>query len=115
VAKRLGVSGELGVLAGTVYGFASYGSFSPGVSYHFLQGKERKVDPFVTGGYTLMFNSYRQNSLFHFGGGVTCWTSPRLGVRVELRDQVGRSSGFLSPTHDSAMHFWEVRVALAFR
>jgi len=115
VAKGLGVNGEFGALLGTIYESAGFGSFSPGVSYHFLRGKDRKVDPFFTGGYTLMFNSHRQNSLFHFGGGVTYWTSRRFGVRAEFRDQVGKASGFLNRAHGSAMHFWEIRAALAFR
>lgn len=74
--------------------------------YHFVHGKDIKLDPFVTGGYTLMFRNGHVN-LFNFGGGLNCWFSHRLGVRLELRDQVHRDG--------VSVHYWGGRIGLAFR
>jgi hypothetical protein len=63
------------------------------MSYHFGARKEnRKVEPFVTGGYT--FFNVPNVGLGHdnggnFGGGLNIWLSRHAGLRLEIRDDIG--------------------------
>ena len=105
--KGFGVGAELGALgpredfASSVVGAASVNGY-----YHFVH-EHVKADPYVTAGYTLLFRSGSAN-LFNFGGGINYWFVPRLGLKVELRDHVYRPGG-------SSVHYWGVRLGLAFR
>lgn len=81
------------------------GVFSPNGYYHFVHDKSARFDPFVTAGYTLMFNSGTA-SLFNFGGGGTFWFSDHLGVRFEFRDHIHGN-----PT----VNYWGFRFGIAFR
>jgi len=106
LGKGVGIGAEIGAV-GTREDFADsvVGVFSPNGYYHFVHRKE-KLDPFVTGGYTLMFR-YGHINLFNFGGGVNYWFHQRLGARFEFRDQVH--------VDGSAIHYWGVRFGLSFR
>ena len=107
LAKGIGVGAEVGALGTRQYfGDSVVGVFSPNGYYHFVHGKDIRSDPFVTGGYTLIFRSGHAN-LFNFGGGLNYWFRGRLGFRSELRDQV--------LTDGSSLHYWGVRFGLAFR
>lgn len=114
-AKGLGVNAEIGGLYGWVYGAGGYFSFAPGLSFHFSHGKKGKVDPFLTGGYTLLSTSKAHGNLVHLGVGLTVWGRGRAGFRVEFRDQIGSTSDFLHTAPTGAIHFLEFRVALALR
>ena len=105
--KGVGLGAEIGAL-GTRQYFSDtvMGAFSPNGYYHFKHGEDLKSDPFVTGGYTLLFRSGHAN-LANFGGGLTYWFHSRLGARVEIRDQLN--------TTGTIGHFWGVRFGLAFR
>lgn len=107
LGKGIGVGAEIGA-AGTRqhFGDSVVGVFSPNGYYHFAHGKDIKFDPFVTGGYTLIFRSGHAN-LFNLGGGLNYWFRTRLGGRLEFRDQVH--------TDGSSVHYWGVRFGLAFR
>ena len=104
--KGIGVGAELGALAfrddfaGTVLGV-----LSPNGYYHFRHGRGVRVDPFVTAGYSLLFRTGHANYA-NYGGGVTYWFHPRLGARLEFRDQIN--------TLGTIEHFWGVRFGLAF-
>lgn len=105
--KGLGVGAELGYLASWRSFGDGIGTFSANVSYHFRPGNgERKVVPFVTGGYTLFFRSGTANG-FNFGGGVNYWFHNRVGLRLEFRDNVW--------TTYSTVHWLGFRVGLSFR
>jgi hypothetical protein len=107
VAKGVGVSMEIGVLwPRECFADCAIGLFSPGGAYHFLRGKERKVDPFVAGGYSLAFRNGHANA-FYFGGGTNYWMSRKVGLRLEFRDNM--------LPDDMSGHLWSVRVGLAFR
>ena len=107
LGKGLGVGAELGVLGTRQYfGDSAMGVFSPNGYYHFKHAKETKADPFVTGGYTLLFRSGHAN-LANFGGGINYWLHNRLGARLEVRDQLN--------TTGTIGHFWGVRFGLTFR
>jgi len=106
LAKGIGVGAEIGALGPRQYFSDSViGVFSPNGYYHFGRGRDIRIDPFVTGGYTLYFRSGHA-SLGNVGGGLNYWFHSRLGARFEFRDHI-QSSG--------PVHTWGFRFALAFR
>jgi len=109
VYKGLAVGPEIGYLAPWHSMSDGIGVLSANGSYNFFPRRaEQKAVPFVTGGYTLFFRSGTANG-FNFGGGVNWWFKPKVGLRLEFRDQVwpGRYS--------NAAHFFEFRVGVALR
>lgn len=106
VAKGIGFGLELGALGPTSDFSASVGIFSADGSYHF-QHDHPKLDPYVTGGYTLLFRSGHAN-LGNFGGGVNYWFHRHLGLKFEFRDHIWPLSG-------ATAQYWGFRVGLAFR
>lgn len=101
IAKGVGVGAELGLQAG----HDSFGYLSANGYYHFGRGR---LDPFVTGGYTLAFSLFGERAnAYNFGGGINFRLWRRLGLRGELRDI--RAPGISSP------NFWAVRGGLVFR
>ncbi len=105
--KIVGVGGELGGVTSTHYR-ESVGLADANGYVHFTSNRRARFDPFVTGGYTLMFNSRERANLFNVGGGVNCWLGKSLGLRLEFRDHV-------QPGNGSAAHLLGFRVGLAFR
>ena len=106
VYKGLGVGGEISYLnlGGYTYGL---GAVSPNASYHFRGlTKDGKVVPFVTGGYSLYFRNGVAHGL-NFGGGVNYWFKERVGLRVEVRDQV--------LPFDGTLHYVGFRAGISFR
>ena len=108
LGKGIGIGGELSALGTRQYFLDSVvGVLSVNGYYHFIHGKDSKLDPFVTGGYTMMFRGSHINE-FNFGGGANWWFARHLGLKLELRDQVYRVYG--NPT----LHYWGVRFGLMF-
>lgn len=107
LGKGVGIGAELGGL-GPTQNFTNnvLGVFSPNGYYHFIHGGTLKADPFVTGGYTLLFRNGHLN-LFNFGGGMNYWFHRRLGARLEFRDHVY--------TQGATLHYWGFRFGLSFR
>jgi hypothetical protein len=108
IYKGFGVGGEIGYIrsfgSGANYGL---GLLSVNSSYHFMNvSKSRKLVPFATGGFSLLFNSDSALAA-NFGGGVTYWFKDRMGVRFEVRDQV--------PIYSRSSHYPSFRVAFTFR
>ena len=106
VYKGLGVGGEVSYLklGGYTYGL---GAVSPNASYHFRGlTKDGKLVPFVTGGYSLYFRNGVAHGL-NFGGGVNYWFKERVGLRVEVRDQV--------LPFDGTLHYVGFRAGISFR
>lgn len=119
MSLQVGVGGEVGIAKGIGAGLEvaaigprqdfidnAMGTFSPNGYYHFIHGKESRLDPFVTAGYTLLFRTGHAN-LFNFGGGTNYWFRNHLGVRLEFRDHVWSESG-------GTLHFWGFRFGFAF-
>jgi hypothetical protein len=104
--KGLGVGAELSAIGPTSDLSSVVGMFSPNGTYHFVHEKDRKVDPFVTAGYTLLFRSGTAN-LVNFGAGLNYWFRDHAGLRVEFRDHVY--------TRGATLHYWGVRLGLSFR
>ena len=106
VWKGVGLGAELGVLGShDDFGGTALGVLSLNGYYHFIHRNNLRLDPFVTGGYTLLFRSGTAN-LFNFGGGATYWFHPRFGARLEFRDHV------YAP--QTTVNYWGFRVGLAF-
>jgi len=103
IGKGFGVGAEIGALGPTQYLAESIGAFSANGYYHFIHAKDRKLDPFVTGGYTLLFRGGTANA-GNFGGGVNYWFSRHFGIRAEFRDHVYSSD-----------HYWGFRFGVTFR
>jgi hypothetical protein len=82
------------------------GVFSPNGYFHFNGNKDARIDPYVTGGYTLMFRYGTQN-MGNFGGGVNFWPKRHLGFKVEVRDHVY--------SNYDTIHYWGVRAGVNFR
>lgn len=105
--RRIGVGAELGGFAPAQSFSSGFGVFSPNASYHFLSpSSSRKFDPFVTGGYTMVFRSGVAHAV-NLGGGFNYWIKERVGLRVEIRDHIG----FPSPED----HLVGVRFGVSFR
>lgn len=105
VYKGLGAGGEIGYIAPMTEMSSGFGIGSANGSYHFTTSSG-KLDPFVTGGYSLAFRSDVANG-FNVGGGVDYWFKERVGLRVEVRDHyfpLFRSTNFIG-----------VRIGITFR
>jgi len=107
ILPHLGAGAELAAL-GFRQGFSNnvMGVFSPNGYLHFFGARGAKIDPYVTGGYSLFFRSGHEN-LANFGGGVNIWPSKRVGFQIEARDHV--------TTQYETIHFWGIRVGVNFR
>jgi hypothetical protein len=108
IGKGIGAGGELSALGTREYFTESVvGVVSPNGYYHFIHNRDRKLDPFVTAGYSMMFRNGHAN-MYNFGGGMHYWFRNALGLRLEFRDQV--LHGGYNPT----VHYWGFRVGLVF-
>lgn len=88
VYKGLGVGGEIGYV-GSMTGMGSgFGVGSASASYQFRNATSSgKLDPFITGGYSVGFRG-EATSGFNVGGGVNYWFKERVGLRMEVRDHI---------------------------
>ena len=103
----IGAGAELeGVIPGAGRASDSVGIFSLNGSYHIWQ--DRRLDPFATMGYSLLFRTSTAN-MFNYGGGVNYWFKDNLGVQVAIRDHVSGNSG------GPAVHYWGIRIGLTVR
>ena len=105
LGKGIGIGAELGALGPRESFSDLVGLFSANGYYHFSHSKE-KADPFLTGGYSVLFRLEHAN-LANFGVGMNYWLVRRLGLKVEFRDHI-RTSG-------ETVHYWGIRVGPAFR
>jgi hypothetical protein len=116
IDKGLGVGVELGY-AGPDWSFDGLGAVGVGsldASYHFFAKKrQRRIDPFATGGYSLYYGqrTTTQNG-FNLGGGVNLWFIKHAAVRLEVRYQGGINTfdGF-----SQFKHYVAFRVGMTFR
>ena len=104
--RGLGIGAEIGYLGPAGYLGEGIGVFSANGLYNFSPERRRRVQPFVTGGYSLAFRDGTANCV-NFGGGIHYWFSDKLGLRLEFRDH-------LNPSYADE-HFWQGRVGIEFR
>jgi hypothetical protein len=110
LANRFGLGGELGVLKPVTNQYAiTSGLASVTPAYHFIaRGSNRTIDPFVNGGFSVLFGS-GAGAAIHYGVGLNYWVGRRLGLRFEFRHHLW------SPEAGEAIHLIGFRVGLAFR
>lgn len=109
--RGIGGGGELGaVIPGTDPARNTVGILSLNAYYHFAREsvRQRKLDPFATAGYSLLFRNFTGN-MFNFGGGLNYWFEDNLGVKLEFRDHVRKHSPL------PRAHYWGFRIGLTFR
>ena len=128
LAQRGGVSAGLGAEAliyrglgfGAEAGYAEGGRFPMGTgaidfTYHFIGNKRRiKIEPFLTGGYSLYFGhdtgQGRTENGWNVGGGASFWVTKHVALRCEVRGFAGIRFEF-----DAAKNFVAFRVGFTFR
>jgi hypothetical protein len=126
VNKGLGLGGELlrstqsweGATLDTWIGSAN-------VYYHFGDStKNRKWEPFVTGGYTFFYVSnigFPHDNGGNFGLGINIWLKKHTALRLEIRDDVGGRdlSAEFEPEGTyylrSSQHLVGFRIGVTFR
>jgi opacity protein-like surface antigen len=116
IQKGVGVGIELGY-AGD-WSFSGTGSAvgvgSLDATYHFFGNKSRRrVEPFLTGGYSLYYGERTTTqSGFNLGGGVNFWVIKHVAPRLEIRYQ-GGINGFHG--YSQFNHFVAFRFGMTFR
>jgi len=110
LANRFGLGGELGVLKPVTNQYAiTSGLASVTPAYHFIaRGSNRTIDPFVNGGFSVLFGS-GAGAAIHYGVGLNYWVGRRLGLRFEFRHHLW------SPEAGEAIHLIGFRIGVAFR
>ena len=101
---RLGLGAEVGVLSPGGKVLSSIGVASANAFFHF--GPKGKIDPYITGGYSLFFRSGTGNG-GNVGLGVNLWLLRSLGLKLEFRDHIVSSGGVTN-------HWWGGRIGLNF-
>jgi hypothetical protein len=109
IGNRFTLGGEAGALislAETYRRHAAILSFGPAL--HFFPREPRKLDPFVTGGVSLLATQGFGGMVF-WGGGANYWFHNRIGLRLEFRDHVW------TPESGETIHFIGGRIGFSFR
>ena len=100
----LGANIELSALWPKDYPSGVVGLLSLGPSYRIPIRHETRVEPFVAGGYSLLFRGGHAN-LGYLGGGMNYWTWKKVGFRMEFRDHI----------HGGPVQYWLFRFGVALR
>lgn len=106
LGKIVGLGGELGAVTSTHFR-GTLGLADANGYVHFTASRRPRFDPFVTGGYSLLFHSGHAN-LFNVGGGLNYWFGKSLGLRLEFRDHIWRESSVTA-------HYLGLRAGICFR
>jgi hypothetical protein len=107
----LGVGVELGFTRPDCYSgwYGAIGVGSVNGSFRLLGARSRgRVDPFVSGRYSLYFGQRTTfQSGINLGGGVNLWFARRAALRLEIRDQdaINHFDGFSPFTRFAAFRF----------
>jgi hypothetical protein len=104
VYRGLAVGAEVGCIAALQGSGGGMGLFSANGSYYF--SRQRKVSPFLTGGYSSVWG-HGQRNLVNLGAGANYWIRERLGIRFELRDHIYAAG--------SDGHLLGFRIGIIFR
>ena len=102
--RRAGAAAEFGMIAG---GGAPLFVLSVNGVVHPLSTK-RRASPFLTGGYTRMFNQDGSFDAWNAGAGIDFRWRGRAGFRAEFRDHV-------RPDSRGTVHYWTLRAGVVVR
>lgn len=110
LTDRFALGGELGVLKPLTNRYAvTSGLASVTPAYHFIpKDSNRKIDPFVDGGLSLLFGRGGAMAV-HYGGGVNYWVGRRTGLHLEFRHHLW------SPEAGEVIHLVGFRIGVTFR
>ncbi|MBZ5626015.1 MAG: hypothetical protein LAQ69_46100 [Acidobacteriia bacterium] len=98
--KGFGAGAEIGVIAG----HTSFAAFSVNGYYHIANpNNNRKLDSFITGGYTEAADLFSTAHIGNVGAGLNYWFVRHFGVRAEFRDFV--SGGGQAPVFRGGITF----------
>ena len=98
--KGFGAGAEIGVIAG----HTSFAAFSANGYYHISNpNNQRKLDSFITGGYTGAADLFSTAHIGNVGGGLHYWLVRHFGLRAEFRDFV--SGGGQTPVFRGGIAF----------
>lgn len=76
--------------------------------YHF-RTTDPRLDPFLLGGVGILADWDGGYGAFTIGGGLSYWTSPRIGVRLEVKDNI-------APTPSNGLfHMAGFRIGIVLR
>ena len=76
--------------------------------YHF-KTNDRRLDPFVAGGFGFLGDWDGAYGAFPIGGGLNYWASPRVGIRLEFKDNI-------TPTPSNGLfHMAGFRIGVTLR
>jgi hypothetical protein len=78
LAHRFGIGGEISCIVTSRQASDSLGNFSVGPYVH-LGKRDSNFDPYVTGGYSVIFRDFTANG-YHIGGGFNYWFRDRMGL-----------------------------------
>ncbi len=99
------ISGDLGYMTPMAHWGSGVGILDLDGGYHW-NTRDKKITPFVSGGYTLGFRDGHFNAM-NFGGGVNVWMSRHNGLRLEFRD--------IYHPGTYSFQYINVRIGLTFR
>jgi hypothetical protein len=80
LGRWFGVGGEISGIVTSRQPSDSLGNFSGGPYVH-LWKQDSNFDPYVTGGYSVVFRDFAANG-YHIGGGLNYWFRERTGLVV---------------------------------
>jgi hypothetical protein len=104
VYRGLGIGAEAGGIAALTQSGGGLGLISANGLYQFAP--QRRVSPFLTGGYSSVFGR-GQRHLVNIGVGLTYWFQEGKGIRLEFRDHIYADN--------KRRHLLGVRIGFAFR
>ena len=105
-SNGVGISGEGGIATnGDDYQKLSH--FTVNGLYHF-RTTDRRLDPFVLGGFGYIADWDGAYGAFPIGAGLNYWTSPRVGIRLEFKDNI-------SPAPEKLFHMAGFRIGITLR
>lgn len=102
VWQYLGIGSDISYLAPQTSFSSGVGVWSLDPSLHYKRHEDSRIDPYFSGGYTLLFRG-GVHSGGNFGAGLNWWIARDVGLRVELRDQVVEGT-----------NYWGVRFGINF-
>lgn len=108
LGQAFGLGADLGYAAPWEAFSDSVGTLSVNGTYY-VKGtnRGRRLQPFATGGYTLLFKDGTVNGV-NVGVGVDRWMRDRVGMRFEFRDNIMMQEG-------ESFHLWGPRLSIIWR
>jgi hypothetical protein len=102
----LGLGAELGIAAPKDHFTDRYAGLFSGNGYYIFKTGNRRIQPFVTAGYSRTFGHQSGMNWINFGGGLMYWFKHG-GYLLEFRDHMRRENSITG-------QFWTIRFGFVF-